>query len=412
MTIYTLILYTAIAGGIFTGVSSLLRKPENWAIDFIKNFVGCLFIFSGFVKAIDPMGTAFKMEQYLAEFNLMILAPLSLTGSVFMIVLEIVLGIALLLGVYRKWTVWIMVPLIGFFTLLTGYTSITGNVTDCGCFGDFLKLKPIVSFSKDIFLGVLTALLVWKHDKITPLLKDIRIPTGILAVTAAGFLWFCFSNFYTGLPSTDFRPFKEGVNIPKQKAIEDANEDEIVRYMTLANKDTKEVKEVTATEYAADKTLWQQGTPWVLDKEKTREVVLKEGSTSKIKEFEFSNAEGIPVWEELMADPNYSFMVISYSREKSDKDAFQNKVNPLLNAAEKDGLKGFCVTALGDPEEIEDFRHNIQAAYPFHTADDILLKTIIRSNPGVLLMKNGTIVKKFHHRELPDYATIKGKFMK
>ena len=122
--------------------------------------------------------------------------------------------------------------------------------------------------------------------------------------------------------------------------------------------------------------------------------------------------EGVAAWEELMADPNYSFMVISYSREKSHKDAFKNKVTPLLAAAEKDGFKGFCVTALGDPDDIEAFRHEIQAAYPFYMADDILLKTIIRSNPGVLLMKNGTIVKKFHHRELPNYATLKSKYMK
>jgi len=414
MTIYTLILYTAIAAAIVSGLTSLIRKPTSWGMDYLKNYVGCLLIFSGYVKAIDPMGTAFKMEQYLSEFPILeFLKPLALFGSVTMIVLELVLGAALILGVYRKLTVWTLVPLMVVFTLLTGYTSVTGNVTDCGCFGDFLKLKPIVSFMKDIGLSIATALLVWKWRDITPLFaKNKFISPGIVGFVTLATTWFCFSNFYTGLPSTDFRPFANGTNLPAAKALEEADKPMSNTYYTIVNSETKEEKEVLTTEYTAKPEYWKKPTPWSVDKTRTRQVVIKEGSDSKLLEFEYQNDQGMDVMEETMSNPDYSLMVISYSRKKANKDGFK-RVNSIINAAEKEGKKAFCVTNFQAKEgEIDEFRHEIQAAYPFYTADDIMLKTIIRSNPGLILLKNGTIIHKFHHRELSDYATLKKNYMK
>ncbi len=432
MTIYTLILYTGIAAAIVTGITSFIRKPVSWWVDYLKNYVGCLMLFSGYVKAIDPMGTAFKIQQYLAEFPFLeFLAPLALFGSVSMIILELVLGAALVLGVYRKLTVWTFVPLMFVFTLMTGYTSVTGNVTDCGCFGDFLKLKPFVSFLKDIGLSVATFFLIWKWKDITPLFPSSNyradtsagtsapvklynkwIGIGIVGFVAVASTLFCFSNFYTGLPSTDFRPFKNGTNLLEAKAAAEADKPISITYYTLTNTETKEEKEIPSTEYAKNQEYWKKPTPWVLDKSRTRNEEIYAGSDSKLLEFEYQNSEGLDVMEETMTNPDYSFMVVSYSRKKASKSGFKT-VNNIINAAEKDGKKAFCVTKFQANEgEIDEFRHSIQAAYPFYTADDIMLKTIIRSNPGLILLKNGKIIRKFHHRELSDYASIKKKYMK
>lgn len=435
MTIYTLILYTGIAAAIVSGLTSLIRKPASWWVDYLKNYVGCLMIFSGFVKAIDPMGTAFKIEQYLAEFGLLdLFGPLALFGSVFMIILELALGAALILGVFRKLTVWTFVPLMIVFTLMTGYTSVTGNVTDCGCFGDFLKLKPFVSFLKDIGLCIATALLIWKWRDITPLFpsRDYRatadttlandnqpiklfnkwLSPGLLGLVSLGTAWFCFSNFYTGLPSTDFRPFQNGINLLEAKAKEEADKPISTTYYLITNSETKEEKKVTTTEYTKNSEYWKKPTPWSVDKSRTTQVVEHEGSDSKLLEFEYQNSEGLDVMQETMTNPDYSLMIVSYSRKKSNKNGFK-KVNNIVNAAEKDGKKAFCVTNFEAKEgEIDQFRHSVQAAYPFYRADDIMLKTIIRSNPGLVLLKNGTIVRKFHHRELSDYAALKSKYMK
>jgi len=434
MTIYTLILYTGIAAAIVSGITSLIRKPETWWVDYLKNYVGCLMIFSGFVKAIDPMGTAFKIEQYLAEFGLLdLFGPLALFGSVFMIVLELVLGAALILGVFRKITVWTFVPLMIAFTFMTGYTSVTGNVTDCGCFGDFLKLKPFVSFLKDIGLCITTALLIWKWREITPLfpsagyqasnvasdassqpvkLYNKFISPGLVGLVTLATTMFCFSNFYSGLPSTDFRPFANGVNLPNAKAKEEANKPVTKVYYTVINSETKEEIVIPSDEYIKETKYWKKPTPWAVDKSKTKEEIITEGSSSKLLEFEYQNSEGLDVMPETMANPDYSFMVVSYNRGKANKNGFK-KVNSIINSAEKEGKKAFCITNFQAKEgEIDQFRHNVQAGYPFYTADDIMLKTIIRSNPGLVLLKNGTIVRKFHHRELSDYASIKSKYMK
>ena len=191
MTLTDIIMYMAIAGGLWTAmVYFLWQKSKNILITFLQSFCGALFIFSGWVKAIDPLGTAYKMEQYFAEFKVTfsqtslsseadifpVMAEYAIVFAVIMIVLEIVLGIMLLFGIYQKITAWSFFLLILFFTFLTGFTYLTGyvpegvnffsfsqwgdyvetnmKVTDCGCFGDFIKLKPKVSFLKDIFLLV------------------------------------------------------------------------------------------------------------------------------------------------------------------------------------------------------------------------------------------------------------------
>ncbi|MEL6926787.1 MAG: MauE/DoxX family redox-associated membrane protein, partial [Bacteroidota bacterium] len=252
MTLNTLIFAVGGVAAVLTLlVGFVFKSKKNWLISFLQNYTGALFIFSGWVKAIDPLGTAYKMEQYFAEFEatfsetlFSFLAPMfpflagfAIYFSVFTIVFEIVLGVMLLVGSKPKFTSWAFFLLVAFFTFLTGFTYLTGyvpqgvnffsfsewgdyvetnmKVTDCGCFGDFLKLKPKVSFIKDLALMVPAILFLFKHRDMHQLWTS-KARTGIVLATLAGVSLFSFSNFAWDLPGTDFRPFKNGVNIAQQ----------------------------------------------------------------------------------------------------------------------------------------------------------------------------------------------------
>jgi len=490
MGLGTIFIATAIAALLLTAFMDFgLHKVKNWILSFFQNFAGALFVFSGAVKAIDPLGTAYKMEQYFEQFEVVFaptwfsfLAPLfpklsehAAGIAVFMIVFEIVLGLFLLTGAYRKFTAWAYLLLVVFFTFLTGFTYLTGyvpenvnffqfgqwgeyveanmKVTDCGCFGDFIKLKPKVSFFKDLFL-LIPAFLFLFRSKHMHRLFSAPVNLGLAIISTVLITVYCMSNFVWNLPDVDFRPFKVDVNIREQlQAERDAlNAVDILAYK-MTNKKTGESIELPYDQYMKEFQKYP-AEEWELEQVKSEPTVAQ----TKISEFEVSDLQGNDVTEAILADSNYSFMVISYKlyggqatiniktdtlyvpdtirtgnsiqinkkavgvrndtiRTKIWDDekfmkAWTEKINPILAAGKKEGLNGYAITAYLNAQTIGDFRQHIGADYPFFTADDILLKTIIRSNPGLILMKNGKVVMKWHYRQIPEYAKIKEKFMK
>lgn len=492
MTLGKLILIIGIAALVLTLIGQLFfKKVKNWPMSYLQNFAGALFIFSGWVKAIDPLGTAYKMEQYFAEFEstfdgtwFSFIAPMfpwlsnyAVAFSVFMIVLEIALGVMLLVGAMRKFTAWVFFIIVAFFTFLTGFTYLTGyvpdgvnffqfgqwgpyvetnmKVTDCGCFGDFIKLKPKTSFLKDVFLLIPAILFIigykQKHQLFSAGMRMV-----LTGLTIAGVTLYCFSNFSWDLPHTDFRPFKEGVNIAERKALEEeaAGNVEILAYK-MTNKSTKEVIELPFDQYMKEFKKYPKE-EWDLEQIQTTPTV----EHTKISEFEVSDEAGDDVTEDILSEPGYSFMIVayklygkegkdlqlvtdtlyqtdtirvspdsfylekvvmatdkrqievaSYNWDKKYTQPWTDIVNPIMASAEKDGFKTYAITAYSDYSRIDDFRHATQSAYPFYTADDILLKTIVRSNPGLVLMKNGLIIKKWHFKKLPSYDDIKAKYI-
>ena len=485
MTLTTLILSIAVVAAALTGVVKLAKRDNHLLISFLQNFCGALFVFSGWVKAVDPLGTGYKMEQYFAEFEttfadtaLNFLAPVFpwlaqyvVAFSVIMIVFEIVLGLMLLLGSYRKFTAWAFLLLVGFFTFLTGFTYLTGyvpdgvnffsfsdwgeyvetnmKVTDCGCFGDFLKLEPRTSFLKDVFLlipGLLFVLMPAKmHQWFT---KPVR--NAVLGVSTVGLVMYCLSNFMWDIPGQDFRPFHKGANIRVEKAAEqEAQENiEIIAYR-MTNKSTGQVVELPYEQYLAEFKDYPKE-EWKLEQLKSDPEI----EPTKISDFEIADVEGNDMTEDILNDPNYSFMIVAYKLKADQRsqtvtlrdttfridtlrglDTFQlirvvdrveekqvpktvyefddayvatwkDQLNPVLDKAMAAGHKVYAITGFASPEKIEDFRHATQSAYPFYVGDDILLKTIVRSNPGIVLLRNGEVINKWHIRKLPDFDAL------
>ena len=494
MTLTTLLIRIFIASIAITGITAgVFNQRKNILVSFLQNFCGALFIFSGWVKAIDPLGTAYKMEQYFAEFEstfqetwmsfiapiFPVLSDLSVSFSVVMIIFEIVLGLMLIIGASRKFTSWAFLLLVGFFTFLTGFTYLTGyvpegvnffsvgqwgnylesnmKVTDCGCFGDFIKLKPYTSFLKDVALLVPAFLFVFMskdmHQLFTPKTRTATIvgSTALLAL-------YCFSNYVWDLPHADFRPFKEGVNVRAQKAAEeDAMVNAPLTYV-LTNKETKEVTRLPYADYM------KQFANFPKDKFDTESESGEPAiPQTKISEFMVEDVNGYEKHEDILNEPGYSLMYvcnklkfetakkmvmvndtvswltdtihiqgtneIQYVRkpekivkkEVEVKDylfdegylkRFTEVANPFAEAAQKSGVKVFGVAGGVGAEGIAELQKNASIKYPFYTADDILLKTIVRSNPGIVLLKDGQIIKKWHIKKLPSFEEVKKEFIK
>lgn len=483
MSLLTLILYIAIAAVILTLIIWFgLNARKNLLMSYLQNFTGALFVFSGWVKAIDPLGTAYKMEQYFAEFQstfaetwLSFIAPLfpwlsslSVGFSVFMIVFEIVLGLMLIMGARPKFTAWAFFLLVAFFTFLTGFTYLTGyvpsgvnffefgswsafaesnmRVTDCGCFGDFIKLKPKTSFLKDIFLLIPALLFLWRsrdmHQLFSRGTRDL-----IVLVSIAALIVYSLSNYVWNLPHTDFRPFKEGVNIRVQKDLErEAQENVELLAYRMTNKSSGEVVELPYDDYLKEYKNYPKE-EWELLQIKSEPEI----EPTKISDFEVSNLEGYEVTDDILLESGYSLMIVAhkiphtsnlgsktmrdsiyvtdtitvegqdslmlvrrfdrveerqvdattFSFPDSYKQRYTEQLNGFLADAETAGIKVFAITGYADSGMIDDFRHQTQSAYPFYVADDILLKTIVRSNPGIVLLRDGEVVQKWHLRKLP-----------
>ncbi len=493
MTIVSLTLIIGVVAlGLTLFVGFGLKKIDNWVLSYLQNFTGSLFIFSGFVKAIDPLGTAFKMEQYFTEFELTfsgtwmsfiaplfpVLSDMASSFSVIMIVFEIVLGIMLILGSVRKFTAWAFLLLVAFFTVLTGFTFLTGyvpgdvnffefgkwgpyvetnmKVTDCGCFGDFLKLEPRVSFLKDVFLLVPAILFVMGTQKMHQLF-NLPVRGAVIGLSVLVFSYYCFSNYVWDIPGIDFRPFKVGVNILDQKNAEiDAENNVEIIGINLTNKENGDIIEnLPYADFMANFKNYPKES-WEFEYIKSEPAIAR----TKISDFDVSGENGYEVTEEILSNPNYSFMIIAYKLYgdanqssimvkdtvyKTDTllvgdelqvvntiDRIEDKqqiiteyswdpgylakwkqvVNPVLNAAMEENLDVFAITGYNNPEALASFKENSNSNYTFHLADDILLKTIVRSNPGVVLLKNGTIVQKWHYQQLPTFESIKAQYMK
>lgn len=449
MTIYTLFLYIGIVALVLTlGLGVFVAKRQEYArmrplLWFIQYFVGSLLIFSGLVKVVDPLGTAYKMADY---FTLLLpvlsfMKPYALPFALVMIVLEVVLGINLILGHGKRMNTGLTFLMMLFFTFLTGYNYMTGflpegvgpfefakwsefketniRVTDCGCFGDFLKLLPIQTFLKDILLTGFAVYLFSMTEHLKSVVRGDKtrlrwIFTGVFSVivTVA-----CFMNFYFGLPWVDFRPFAEGTNIVVSREECTLNKPEKVITYIYKNKETGAEEKVTDKELMKKDYLWKEKDAegnkiWEAQKNLTTEVVLKKGCDSKISEMDGSK-------QHAFATAGYSLLVVAADLNESSKAGFK-KIAKIADAALERGIETHAYYYYikdkekdgSDEDDLEKFRHEYSLAFDFTQSDEKLVKTIIRSSPGLLLLHNGTVIKKWHHINLPAFKEIQAEYIK
>jgi uncharacterized membrane protein YphA (DoxX/SURF4 family)/CheY-like chemotaxis protein len=455
MSLIALMSYIAVVAAGLTALNQFFFKNvKNIGVTYVQNFAGALFVFSGWVKAIDPLGTAYKMEQYFAEFESTFagtwfdfLAPLfpkmaeyAIAFSVFTIIFEIILGILLLIGGRIKFTVWAFFSMMLFFTFLTGFTYLTGyvpesinffrfsewgpyvstnmKVTDCGCFGDFIKLEPKVSFLKDVFLMIPALIFIYFQDKMHQFF-DIKTRNILVLVSLPLLLLYCMSNYVWDIPHLDFRPFKVGTDIRTKKAAEQTAMEEVqVIAYDLENQQTGEKITLPFDQFMADYAKYPSD-EWAYYQIKSEPAI----PITKISDFDLSSMDGYSVTEEILENPNYSIMVVAYKlkEEKNGNEDFNwnldyvdkcsSELKPFLDAGRAEGINVFVATSFSGEDRINSFKDATGLNFPFFLGDDILLKTIVRSNPGVVLLKDGVVIDKWHISKLPSFDGVKSKYI-
>lgn len=355
---------------------------------FSRFFVGGLFIFSGLIKLNDPIGTQIKLEEYFevfaADFGSFFhfFVPYALEIGMILIVLEVVLGVAVLVYYKMSKTTIVLLVLMIFFTFLTFYSAYFNKVTDCGCFGDAIKLTPWESFYKDIILMVFVLHLFWYRKNYNEVLS-VKIGHGvILGVTVI-----CFGlGIYAvkHLPFIDFRAYKIGNNIPQQMQ---PQEKPRIEYTF-----EKEGKEVKSEKFlSAD-----EGYKYVSSEQLNIDEALP-----KITDYGVFDPDGNSVTESTFEGTKLLF-ICSDVRKSSTKN--MEEIRSLVKAL--DGKIDMMLITSSLSEEIENFRHENQLGIPYFFADATVLKTIVRSNPGITLWVNGTVVGMWHHNDTPDAAEV------
>lgn len=353
-------------------------------------FVGVLFILSGFIKLNDPLGFSYKLQEYFAPdvLNIAFLEPYALVISIFVVVFEVVLGVFLLLGYKSKFTIWSLLLLIIFFTFLTFYSAYFDKVKDCGCFGDALKLTPWESFTKDLVLLVCTLILFFGIQHVKPIFT--KFTTTFFALLSFIFcLWF---GYYVlmHLPYIDFRPYKIGNNISEGMTIPENAPKPVIEYAWKFNVNgTEQIFKTTGSYPSVSGTFISVDTN-----------VIEEGYQPPI--YDFSIEADDQDLTTYFLNEEKLLVIVSYSLEKIEKNGAL-KLKELSEKAIQNNYKIIGLTASGKAvKQAINKTYNIDINW--YLCDEKALKTIVRSNPGVLLIDKGTVMQKVHWNDLEDLA--------
>ena len=351
----------------------------------IRLIVGVVFIISGFVKLVDPIGFSFKLEEYFEPpvLDMPFFIPYAYPIAIFVVAFELILGVLLLLGYLRNFTLLSLLGLTIFFGFLTFYSAYFNKVTDCGCFGDALKFTPWGSFTKDMILLALALLLWVAREHIKPIFTS-KISASILSLK----LWGCIILVaYTQkhLPIIDFRPYKIGVNIQKGMEIPANAPKAVYDYHWKFKVGDRE--EIITTQGAYPEV--EGGTYLSVETE-----LVSKGYEPPIHDFVIQN-QGEEVTQELLAEPKL-LLITSYNLKKANMEGFA----PIKQLTDKAIKAGYRVVGLTpSPEEAKALLGQYGLNFDFYAMDITPLKTMIRANPGILRLEKGTIMQKVSYND-------------
>jgi uncharacterized membrane protein YphA (DoxX/SURF4 family) len=357
---------------------------------FLRILLGLVFIFSGFVKGIDPMGSAIKFSEYIEVFHLSWLDSLSLVLSILQSSAEVIIGIALVVGLRMVITAWSALIFMAFYTALTLYIAIANPVTDCGCFGDAITLTNWETFYKNLVLMALAIPVFLMRKLYIPYAKCFK-EWLLVVFFAVGMTWISIYS-YNHLPMIDFMPYHVGAHMPTQMIIpEGAPVEEYVT--TLFYEKNGVVKEFSVDNYPADDSTWTF--------KDAKSVLIKEGYKPPIHGFSIVQEDGVEITNEVLADSNYSFLYISPNLSEINSESWK-KIIKVQEFTQKNGFNFYFLN--GSPHDVvNQLKQKYNLSFAFYFTDVTTLKTIIRSNPGLVLLKEGIVLSKWHFNDIPEF---------
>lgn len=355
---------------------------------------GLVFMFSGTVKAIDPLGSTYKFQDYFMAFHIDFLKPLSLPLAILLCTTEFFAGISVLLNLRQKAGIWIMMLLMIIFTPLTFVLALTNPVTDCGCFGDAIHLTNWQTFIKNIILLVPVLFLFINKNRIHPWQGALKewITASAIIILFVGFI--IYNLRY--LPVIDFLPYRTGTYIPDKMIIPEGQPVDKYETTFIYEKNGLQ-KEFSLENYPADDTTWK-----FIDQ---RSVLVSKGYQPPIHDFVLTTLNNEDITQDVLTSENYTFLMICQKIEdiEPEKLTLGFELGSSLTAR---GIEFIILTASGS-DEIEKFRNNMT----FCSVDEITLKTMVRSDPGYMLLKGGTITGKWSHAGLPSFEEFEENYI-
>ena len=356
---------------------------------FCRLFVGILFIFSGLIKLNDPVGFSFKLDEYFSEtvFNLPFLQDFSLPLALIIVIGEVILGVMLLLGYFKKLVLNLLLLMIVFFTFLTFYSAYFNKVTDCGCFGDAIPLTPWQSFYKDVVLLVMIVILFIGQKYIQPLLNKISNAS----ITFASLIVCVYMGFnvLNHLPILDFRAYKVGTDIQKAMEIPEGAPKAIYDIVFTYN-----VNGVNQDFKMEELGQLPEGAEFVAREER----LIQKGYEPSIHDLTME-LEGQDYTSEVLAAPK-ALLIVTYDLNKANDKGLKT-INETVVKAREAGYEIIGLTAT-DRNAVENYKTKYNLEVDFYFCDGTTLKTIERANPSYVTLEYGVITDKKHWNDVKD----------
>jgi len=370
--------------------SKALHIAQGVFSNICRFLLAFVFLFSGISKAIDPHGTEYKIGDYLAAFGLSGFFPdfFPLLLGLILAAVEFYVGLCLLFGMNRRMASWASLLIMCVMTPLTLYIAITDSVADCGCFGDIWVLTNWQTFAKNvILLSAAIVLFTWHHYKVVRLIGQNT--QWLISLYGLLFIFLLEVSCLYFLPVADFTVYRNGTNVLKGMEMPEGAEAPEFESVFIMEKNG--VKKEFSLENYPDST-WNYV--------ETITTQTKEGYIPPIHDFVLQDAEtGEELTEELLNREGYTFLLVAHDLSKAEQGAF-DQINELYDYCLKNSYDFVALTASGE-DAIARWKYETGAVYPFWNADGTMLKTLVRSNPGLVLMKNGTIINKWSRNDLP-----------
>ena len=371
-------------------------------INFSRLFTGILFIFSGLIKANDPLGFGYKLQEYFEVFHISFLHDYATAIAILLCTLEIILGAMLLLGFFARKVALGLLLLIIFFTFLTFYSAFFEVVTSCGCFGDAIPLTPWQSFSKDLVLLFFIVIIYLNRDSIRSVISSVKAQQVIVAFIILISLGFSLYT-YNFLPVLDFLPYKKGNNLPSLMVMPAGAEPDLYEITyTLKHKQTGETKTMSDKEYLKTE-IWKDINWEIFGDSESK--LIKKGYDVKIKDLKISDSMGTDYTTEIIENPYYNLVIVAYDLDKTNLKAIGDMNAIAMNAAEDFNIRTVLLTS-ASAEGAEQFSKENKLLMEIFYADAIPLKSMVRANPGLMLLKNGTVIDKWHFHSAPTYDEL------
>lgn len=350
-----------------------------------RTLLGLVFIFSGFVKAVDPLGTTYKIEDYLNAFGSFFTTflPIAQVLAWGLILFEFLLGFALLFNIKTKITSWFALAMMVVMTPLTLYLALTNPVSDCGCFGDAIVLTNWQTFYKNLVLLVLVIVLLVCKKHIPQTFTGLV--EGIILLVGLAIALFMMIYAVCRLPLLDFRPYKVGNNIVELMEYPEDAEPDLYTYEFVYAKDGVEQT------FGLD-NYPKNDSSWVFVDQIT--TLVKKGYEPPIHDFTITDEQDDEITYDILESPTPVVLVVMYDLTKTNHKQAA-RLNALYDQTQAQGYQMYALTGSGT-DLIEAFKEEFDPAFPVCTTDPVTLKTIVRANPGVIVVQNGTIIDKYN----------------